>query len=520
MMKVSYFILLLILLTTYTVIDAFDRGDIILQHNFDGPDEEAIWKKFLNPLIQLVTTDRGDQALRIERNLPNSPSTSISIPLPALALCGYKIRIQANIKAANISIPPNSWNGIKIMLHTKGLSGDNYPQQNLPRSTFDWRTADYIASIPRDTQQANLVLGLEAVTGTVWFDDVKVIVYSKLRPPPPSPPPGLPFKGHNLTRLRGAMIGTNLKEQDFRDFGSWNANHIRWQLMWNGFPHSPADNGDISAYEIWLESALKHLDSMLPVCRELGMHILIDLHTPPGGRNDEKECNLFKEKRFQDTFISLWEKIARRYKNESIIWGYDLVNEPVEGIVPDDVMDWQQLATVTIEHIRAIDSEHAIIIEAAPWGGPGALADFEPLPFSKIVYSFHMYEPGTFTHQSVYDDIPPVPYPGIIDGKMWNKDQLRVNMKRVLDWQHDYNVHIYVGEFSAIRWAPGNSAYAYLRDVIDIFEENNWDWAYHAFREWPGWSVEHIGDKDNTQYSPIPTDRQNLLMNWFTQNEH
>jgi hypothetical protein len=183
-------------------------------------------------------------------------------------------------------------------------------------------------------------------------------------------------------------------------------------------------------------------------------------------------------------------------------------------------MDWRELAIATVPRIHAIDSQSTIIIEAAPGGAAGALADFEPLPFDKIVYSFHMYEPGTFTHQNVYYDIPPVQYPGIIDGKMWDENELRTNMRRVLDGQRDYNVHIYVGEFSAIRWAPGNSAYAYLRDVIDICEENDWDWAYHAFREWPGWSVEHVGDRNNTQLSPIRTDRQQLLMDWFKKNEH
>ena len=519
-MKVNCIFALVALLTACVAVDALNRGDLILQHNFDGPTEQAIWNPFIGSLIQLVTTDRANQALRIERNQLNSPSTWVPIPLPALVLRGCKIRIQAVVKAVNITEPPKPWNGINIMLHTQRPSGDNYPQQNLPQGTFDWYTVDYIASVPLDTQQASLGLGLEAVTGVVWFDDLKVTVYSKARPPPPTPPAGLPYKGHNLTRLRGAMIGTNLVKQNFQDFGSWNANHVRWQLMWDGFPHSPADNGDIPAYLVWLESSLQHLDSMLPVCRQLGIHILIDLHTQPGGRNSESECNLFKEKRFQDTFLTLWEQIARRYKNESIIWGYDLVNEPVEGLVPYDLMDWRDLAMAAVQRIRVIDSEHAIIIEGAPWGGPGALADLEPLPFSKLVYSFHMYEPGEFTHQNVYNNVPPISYPGLISGQMWDKEQLRKNMKRVLDWQLDYNVHIYVGEFSAIRWAPGNSAYAYLQDAIDIFEENNWDWAYHAFREWPGWSVEHIGDKNNTQLASVPTDRQKLLTDWFKKNEH
>ena len=182
-------------------------------------------------------------------------------------------------------------------------------------------------------------------------------------------------------------------------------------------------------------------------------------------------------------------------------------------------MTWRELAITTVQRVRAIDPEHAIIIEAAPAGGASTISSFEPLPFDKIVYSFHMYDPGEFTHQNINDDFLPISYPGMINGRMWDKERLRQAMQSAVDWQRDYNVHIYVGEFSAIRWAPGNSTYAYLRDVIDIFEENGWDWAYHAYREFQGWSVEHIGDKKNPQRSPIPTNRQQLLMDWFKKNK-
>jgi hypothetical protein len=80
-------------------------------------------------------------------------------------------------------------------------------------------------------------------------------------------------------------------------------------------------------------------------------------------------------------------------------------------------------------------------------------------------------------------------------------------------------VHIYLGEFSAIRWAPGDSAHQYLRDCIDIFEEYGWDWAYHAFREWDGWSVEHGPDRNNRTRMATPTDREQLLRSWFAENE-
>jgi hypothetical protein len=58
-------------------------------------------------------------------------------------------------------------------------------------------------------------------------------------------------------------------------------------------------------------------------------------------------------------------------------------------------------------------------------------------------------------------------------------------------FEKKYNAKIYVGEFSAINWAEG--ADRYIADCIDVFNEYNWDWTFHAFREWAGWSVEHVG---------------------------
>ncbi len=83
-----------------------------------------------------------------------------------------------------------------------------------------------------------------------------------------------------------------------------------------------------------------------------------------------------------------------------------------------------------------------------------------------------------------------------------------------------HNVSIHVGQFSAVRWAPGHSTYNYISDLIEIFEDNAWHWDYHAFRESQIWDVERIGDKDHPQRSPVPTDRQWLLMKWFKKNEH
>jgi hypothetical protein len=82
-----------------------------------------------------------------------------------------------------------------------------------------------------------------------------------------------------------------------------------------------------------------------------------------------------------------------------------------------------------------------------------------------------------------------------------------------------FNVRIYVGEFSAIRWAPGDSARQWLRDVIEQMEEYRWDWSYHAFREWEGWSVEHGPDRKDTRPAAEPTPRMKLLLDHFSRNQ-
>jgi hypothetical protein len=53
---------------------------------------------------------------------------------------------------------------------------------------------------------------------------------------------------------------------------------------------------------------------LIPVSRAVGIKMLLDLNTPPGGR-DQK-----------DQWPS--EKMANRYINEIQIMGYDLVNKP------------------------------------------------------------------------------------------------------------------------------------------------------------------------------------------------
>jgi aryl-phospho-beta-D-glucosidase BglC (GH1 family) len=228
---------------------------------------------------------------------------------------------------------------------------------------------------------------------------------------------------------------------------------------------------------------------------------------------------LFTDKAAQDKFVEVWEMMARRYSNNTTIVGFDLANEPVEELVAEDCDDWQALAERAGRAIRAVDPKRTLIVEPSNWGGPEAIKNLEPLTLTNVIYSVHMYVPTAFTHQTVFGGTNTHVYPGTIDHQVWNRERLQQVLQPVMDFQKAYRVPIYIGEFSAIRWAPDQSAYRYLRDVIEIFEANGWDWSYHAFREWQGWSVEHDEIREHTGRAVAPTTREKLLRSWFEKNQ-
>ena len=80
---------------------------------------------------------------------------------------------------------------------------------------------------------------------------------------------------------------------------------------------------------------------MLDSCQRHGVKVVIDIHSPPGGRYANNDMAMFFEKPYQDYFVALWERMARRFKGHPAVWGYDLVNEPTQTKPsPDGVADY------------------------------------------------------------------------------------------------------------------------------------------------------------------------------------
>jgi hypothetical protein len=495
-----------------------EPGQIVLETEFDTPVERQAWSRA--EFASWETGFQGTTSLRVAVPVTQAQSTNmVHRPFDLRPYRGCRLLFECTAKAEGVTKPAEPWLGLKFMLHYNSeSSGPFWQNENDVFGSFDWRRLRFAASIAPDAVDGQLSLGLQGSSGQAWFDAIKVTVVKEPPPKRPSPPvnPGPAFRGHDLPRLRGVMSPQQFADEDLRVLGEqWNANVIRWQITRN-WGRVNTDR-DLAEYDRWFDREMQDLDKVLDAAVRYGLMVVVDLHTPPGGRYENRDLAIFHEPKYQDHFVALWEKMARRFLGHPAVWGYDLVNEPVQNLPsPPGVADYLGTQVRAAEAIRAIDADVPIFIEASEWDSAAGFAILEPVDVPNIIYQVHMYVPAEFTHQGVHNNTTDIRYPGTIGGTAWDKQRLRKVLQPVREFQLAYNVHIYVGEFSAIRWAPG--AMEYLSDCIDLFEEYGWDWTYHAYREWDGWSVEHSNVRDDHQPSPQPNPRQELLLGWFAKN--
>ena len=316
-----------------------------------------------------------------------------------------------------------------------------------------------------------------------------------------------------LPQLRGVMLPERaMTTNDFATLHTWGVKLLRYQMVRDW--HAQNGNRDLVEYDRWLDGKLDHLKAfVLPMAVKYGMRVAIDLHVPPGGKRSDGEMNMFHEPVYAEHFMLCWVRIAKRFRGNTAVYGYDLINEPVQKREPAGGMDCWTLQRKTAERIREIDPDTPIIVESNLAASPYAFPE-KPFDLKNIIYQMHAYIPLEYTHQRVFSpNDEPRKWPDPSRG--WERDfciRERI-LKPVRDFQLKYGARIYVGEFSAICWAEG--ADRFLADCISLFEEFGWDWTYHAFREWEGWSVEHEGPDRNHLVSSVDNPRKRVLLDAF-----
>lgn len=147
------------------------------------------------------------------------------------------------------------------------------------------------------------------------------------------------------------------------------------------------------------QDGFARVDSLVEWCRESGLYLILDMHDAPGGQTGDNIDDsygypwLFESETSQQLYADIWKRIAERYKDEPVILGYELLNEPIAPYFDNmDELNAKLEAVYKrgVAAIREVDRNHIILLGGAQWNG-----NFKPFKDShfdnKLMYTCHRY---------------------------------------------------------------------------------------------------------------------------------
>jgi len=274
-------------------------------------------------------------------------------------------------------------------------------------------------------------------------------------------------------------------EQAIIDLKNLGFNTLRvpfhFNMFWDWDSYSVRDHG------------FQYFDNLIEYCRDKGMYVLLDMHAAPGYQNpgdhsDNVDSNASQPRdtvKFWDgdninIASEVWKHIADYYKDEPVVWGYDLINEPVPQ--PGREFELMESLITMTNAIREVDTNHIIVAEGSWWGSDMQKIDWmDPETQNltgidyrwddNLVYQTHHYS----TDISLLDqrlaitnklNVP------LILGEYGESDN--GNLRNMTDWCIDNEVGYFPWSFKKMShdrtlWTiPPNGAYQQLKDFINF----------------------------------------------------
>jgi hypothetical protein len=196
------------------------------------------------------------------------------------------------------------------------------------------------------------------------------------------------------------------------------------------------------------------LDHLIAWCRAENLYVILDLHAAEGGQTGYNIDDghgypwLFLDTQEQQKTIDLWARLARHYRNQRIVLGYDLLNEPIPNWVGYERFHpmLEPLYKRIAAAIRKVDRHHTLVLEGAEWAGDFSV--FGPPFDSNVIYEFHKYWSGV--NQST--------------------------LTPFLDFRAKYNVPIWLGE-------SGENTDAWVARFRTLLEKNSIGWAFWPYKK-------------------------------------
>jgi len=261
-----------------------------------------------------------------------------------------------------------------------------------------------------------------------------------------------------------------IAEDDLRFIKSLGCNVVRIPL---NYRHFESDNRPFE----YKSEGFALLDQVIGWASAQKIYVILDLHAVQGWQNSGWHCDnacrrghFWGQKVFEDRAVALWEELARRYRDEPFVVGYNVMNEPDTEEVAWLNHFYRRVTTA----IRAIDTDHILFLEGDHWS-----QEFEGLepPFdSNTVYSSHNYVvPGLDNGE----------YPGMFDGKFYDCARLEREYLERTAFMRQHGVPHWLGEFGCLYTdsALEASRLRVMADLLDIVEKQGDHWTIWTYKD-------------------------------------
>lgn len=184
-----------------------------------------------------------------------------------------------------------------------------------------------------------------------------------------------------------------ITEADIRYIASCGANTIRIPFNYRIF--TDEDYMGLKSGQ----DGFERIDAVVEWCRKYGLYVILDMHAAPGGQTGDNIDDsygypwLFESEASQAQFCDIWGRIADHYRNETVVLGYELMNEPIAPYFDNqDELNsrFLPLCKAAVSSIREHDMNHIILLGAPQWN-----TNFAPVTDwtfdSKIMLTCHRY---------------------------------------------------------------------------------------------------------------------------------
>jgi hypothetical protein len=226
------------------------------------------------------------------------------------------------------------------------------------------------------------------------------------------------------------------------------------------------------------EEGFELLDRAIDRCARHGIYTIVDLHAAPGFQNQHWHSDnpthwafFWTHKHFQDRVVNLWEALARRYRDNPWVAGYNPLNEPGDAEGSAIGPFYRRLH----DAIRAIDPDHILFLDGNRYS-----LDFDIFEgtWPNTVYTVHDYALAGFVDGGSY--------PGTSRGEYVDRDVLEEVFLVRTEFMRHTETPIWVGEFGPVYTndkTADEMRYQVLVDQLDIYRRYGASWAIWTYKD-------------------------------------